>query len=273
MPPAPIIQSNAKKGLTVSEDNIQGKTENSSAEPRTLVDSITDARAALNVNLADPGLARFIESVLKHETRPLIEVAALLVGVDAHNWPASKQNGDRVATAADDDDTTKGDDSDADSQRTPLSTALKDVLGVLGNALGADSAQVEVRVADGIALAERSAVPLPTSLSTLYAFIQKTAISAIASQPPPFAVPGLSLAPETPGVGGAPHADGDMVTLLGAALNIVANFRADAVNTQGLVDPQAIAETITSKSVRWFGERALPYSRQQIAEILDRWLC
>ncbi len=256
----------------MSEDNVQGKTENSSAESRTLAGSIAEARAALNVNLADTGLAPFIESVLKHETRPLIEVAALLVGVDARNWPVKAENGDTDSAPHDKNETTEGDHSDPDTQRIPLSTALKDVLGVLGNALGADSAEVEVRVADGIALAERSAVPLPTSLSALYAFIQKTAISTIASQPAPFAVPGLSLSPEAPGVGGSSHADGDMVTLLGAALNIVANFRADAINPQGLVDPEAIAETITTKSVRWFGERALPYSRQQIAEILDRWL-
>lgn len=111
-----------------------------------------------------------------------------------------------------------------------------------------------------VRFAEVEAVMLPRACTDLYGFIKKTVLGAKISAEPPFAAR-------------APQEGGDaMVTLLGAALNVVANFPSEARNAHGLVDPECIARVVEEKSVVWFGADELPFPRARIVEILDEWL-
>lgn len=203
---------------------------------------IIEARVSFGIDVADPRLAGLYERLLKQETLSPLRAAALLVGCDPDTL-----------------------DERTESQRSAIEALAQGLADLLG-AVGSGS---EVRVADAIKLAERAAVPVPASLGALFTFIQKTAISALTSQPSPFAMPGLNISPAAPA---APGGDPDMVTLLGAALNLVSNFRGDVVDGHGLVDPGRIAEAVQSKAVLWFEDRPLPFSRSEIEDILTRWL-
>jgi len=112
-----------------------------------------------------------------------------------------------------------------------------------------------------VRFADESGVVLPWAFTELYGFIQKTLlVGGAASGAGPFAA-------RATGEGGEP-----MVTLLGAALNVVSNFPNDARNAHGLVDAECIARVIAEKSVVWFGADPVPFSHDRIVEILDEWL-
>lgn len=202
---------------------------------------ILDARAALGIDITDPSLAGLYERLLRHETLRPFQAAALIVGCDPETLTAEASLRQSIEGLAED----------------------------LAQRLNAANGDAELRVADAIQFAERAAVPMPASLGALFSFIQKTAISALTGRSGPFDIPGLNLSPTMPSARGADQA---MVTLLGAALNLVANFRMDVVNSDGLVDPAKIAEAIETKAVRWFAEEPLPYSPAEIEDIVGQWL-
>lgn len=132
-----------------------------------------------------------------------------------------------------------------------IEAALQAAAGGTGTQIGIDTL---------VGFAEVEGVMLPRSFTDLYGFIKKTVLGADVSAEPPFAAR-------------APKEGGDaMVTLLGAALNVVANFPSEVRNAHGLVDPECIARVVEEKSVVWFGADELPFARARIVEILDEWL-
>lgn len=111
-----------------------------------------------------------------------------------------------------------------------------------------------------VRFAEIEGVMLPPAFTDLYGFIKKAVLGAQVPTEPPFAAR-------------APKEGGDaMVTLLGAALNVVANFPSEARNAHGLVDPERVARVIEEKSVVWFGADQVPFPRERVVEVLDEWL-